>query len=245
MRMIEHLVEAPRACSYLGDRRASLEHRVMLEVGADALEEYLVRGWRRFGPDYFRPRCGPCSECVPMRLPVATFAPSKSQRRARAQCAGLTVVVGRPIVDEARIALYHRWHASREHARGWTAAPIDGREYFLQFAMPHEAVREIAYYDGVAGDPRCLVGLGICDVTKNAWSAVYFFYDPKWADKSIGVANVMRQIDVARELGQSHVYLGYYVAGCPSMSYKNRFRPRERLIGWPELDEAPVWTPAV
>lgn len=243
MRLIEHLVEAPRECSYLPDRMASLEHRLMLDVDRELLEAYLTRGWRRFGPDYFRPRCHPCHECVPTRIDVMAFRPSKSQRRAAAACAGLVHVVDRPVADEARVALYRRWHAMREEHRGWSPAPLDRRSYAFQFAMPHAAVREVAYYDGAPGDPSALVGLGICDVTERAWSAVYFFYDPKWAPRSIGVANVLRQIEIARAGGQTHVYLGYRVDGCASMQYKARFRPQERLVGWPELDEEPVWMP--
>jgi leucyl-tRNA---protein transferase len=239
-RVLSHLVEAPRTCSYLPDRDASLEHRIMLETSAEELESLLVRGWRRFGPDFFRPVCAPCQECVPTRVPTATFAPSKSQRRARAACVGLRAVAGPPRVDPERIALYERWHEAREAARGWPSSPIDARSYRLQFAFPHPAAREIAYYDDTGGQPR-LVGLAICDQTPRCWSAVYFFYDPAWASRSIGVANVVRQIEIAHGQGIPHVYLGYRVSGCQSMEYKSRFEPQERLDGWPEQHEPPRW----
>jgi arginine-tRNA-protein transferase len=145
-------------------------------------------------------------------------------------------------VDKARLALYHRWHAFRESARDWAPAALDRDTYFLSFAFPHPSAREIAYYDESAeGGPK-LVGVGLCDETKSAWSAVYFYYDPDYAGLSPGVANVVFQIELARSLGLSHLYLGYYVAGSRSMGYKARFQPNERLLGWPEPHEEPRWT---
>ena len=89
------------------------------------------------------------------------------------------------------------------------------------------------------------MGLGLCDETANAWSAVYFFYDPGLARLSPGVANIVFQLEHARTRGISHVYLGYRVADCPSLSYKGNFLPHELLQGRPALDEAPRWLPAL
>jgi len=241
-RLIQHLIEEPRPCSYLSDRCASLEHRILVDATAAETEAMLIRGWRRFGPDYFRPLCSPCNECVPVRVPVAGFVPSRSQRRALRNVGGLRAIIGSPNMDDARLRLYHRWHAFRESAREWAPAKLDKEAYFFSFAFPHPCAREIAYYDdSVPGAPR-LVGVGLCDETETAWSAVYFYYDPDYAGLSPGVANVLFQIELARSRGLSHVYLGYYVAGSRSMGYKTRFQPYERLVGWPEPHEEPRWT---
>jgi arginine-tRNA-protein transferase len=236
-RLLQHIVEAPRPCSYLDDRLASLEHRILVDSSADELEALFVRGWRRFGPDHFRPRCRGCSECVPTRIPTATFRPTRSQRTAARRCTELLVAPGPPRVDRERVALYHAWHAARERVRGWSPSPLDLRDYRLQFAFPHPAAREVAYYEPSGR----LVGVGICDETQNTWSAAYFFYSPDVAHLSLGVANVLFQIEIARELGIPHVYLGYRIDGCASMAYKARYGPQERLVGWPADDEEPRW----
>jgi arginine-tRNA-protein transferase len=237
-RQIRHLVEEPRPCSYLALETARLEHRVLVDVHPVELTHLLERGWRRFGPDYFRPACERCSRCLPTRVPTATFAPSKSQRRAARKCARLERTIGVPTVDDERLALYSAWHATREDARGWQASGIDAETYRFQFAFAHPAAREIAYRDP---DTKELVGVALADETEGAWSAIYFFYAPSWAPASIGVANVVTQIELARERGIPHVYLGYCVPTCPSLAYKAAFRPQERLVGWPELDEEPEW----
>ena len=241
-RLLKHLVEAPRACSYLPDTTASLEHRLMLEVGPDELDRLLERGWRRFGPDYFRPACPACSKCVPTRLPVASFAPTRSQRRARRKADGLRVMVGPPRVDDERLALYHRWHQDREAAREWSPSALDEHEYRMQFAFPHPAAREVAFHDDEAGGR--LIGVGICDEAPRAWSLVYFFFDPAYAERSQGVSNVVVGVEIAASRGIPYVYLGYSVEGCASLRYKASFGPREELHGWPRPGEAPRWVRA-
>lgn len=238
MRTLDVLKEEPRPCSYLQDRSATLEHRILVDVTPLELQALLEHGWRRFGPDYFRPACAGCSQCIPTRVPTATFRPSKSQSRARKKAIGLEVRVGPPRFDDERLALYHRWHRHRESIRGWDEAGLTERGYRLQFAFPHAAAREISYIDPSSGR---LVGVGLCDETPGAWSAIYFFYEPSLANLSIGTANVVIQIEIARMRQIPHVYLGYRVEDCPSLAYKGTFRPQERLIGLPADDEEPEW----
>jgi arginine-tRNA-protein transferase len=232
------LVEEPRPCSYLDDRTATLEHKIQVDVTALELEAMLERGWRRFGPDYFRPACGPCSECVPTRLPVASFHASKSQRRASRGFDRYIIRVGPPRFDDERLALYHAWHGSREDARGWDEALLTEKAYRIQFTFPHPAAREISFTDPETGR---LVGVGLSDETPRAWSAIYFFYDPARAKESLGTMNVLAQLRIAAARGIPHLYLGYQVDRCPSLAYKATYRPQERLVGWPEMDEEPVW----
>ena len=241
--ILGHTVEPPNACSYLPDRLSSMEQVVMRNVTPEEYERMLVRGWRRFGPLYFRPACRDCAECVSLRIPTATFRPNRSQRRARAACAHFRVEVGLPRVDEERLALYRAWHAERERTREWEPSPLGMRDYFLQFAFPHPSAREVAYYDDTVQGGSRLVGLGICDEMPHAWSAVYFFYDPAYARCSPGSANVVFQVELARARGIPHVYLGYRVQGCASLRYKGTFRPHELLEGRPGAEESPRWRP--
>ncbi len=238
-RLVKRFVEPPRPCSYLPDRSASLDHRLMLQVSPADLEELLVRGWRRFGPAYFRAACAACSECVSLRIPVEGFTPRASQLRAARRCRRFRISLGVPEVDDERLALYRAWHAGREAARDWPPSELDRETYGLQFCFPHPAGRELTFRDGDE-----LVAVGLCDVTPHALSLIYFFYHPDIAHLSPGVANVVTSVEKARELGLSHVYLGYRVLGCPSMRYKAGFGPHELLEGRPGPDEAPRWVPA-
>ena len=242
-RLIRHFIESPRPCSYLSDRPASLEYKLLVNVAPDELQAMLERGWRRFGPAYFRPACSPCGECVSLRLAIANFQPSRNQRRAMRAGAALRVEVGPVRVDEERLALYAAWHANRERTRHWEPSPVDEADYASQFAFPHPCAREVAYFDDhppQGGGPR-LVGLGLCDETPQAWSAIYFFYDPAYAARSPGVFHVLNLVHLARRQGQPHVYLGFRVNDCASMRYKASFRPHELLVGRPSAGEPPLW----
>ncbi|MBI3185404.1 MAG: arginyltransferase [Myxococcales bacterium] len=236
MRVVNEFREQPRTCGYLDDRLAQLDHRVLLDVTPEELEQMLERGWRRFGPTYFRPGCPTCHECVTLRIPVQAFQPSESQRRALRRCRRFRAEWGRPKVDRARLSLYADWHRARESSRGWEPSPLQARDYFLQFAFPHPAGHELSLYEGDR-----LVLLGIYDQTPRALSAVYCFYHPEIARLSPGVANVMLGLERARSSGREHLYLGYLVAGSPSMRYKARFGPHQLLTGRPDPGEAPAW----
>lgn len=238
MRLLQTFVEPERECSYLADRAAQLEIRVMVDVTPEELGAMLSRGWRRFGPVYFRPACATCNECVTLRLDTDTFAPSKSQRRARKNALGLVRTMGVPIVDDERLRLYHAWHAHREAARGWEPSGIDAERYGFEFAFPHPSVREVTFRDPTDG---ALVGVGIVDEVPDALSAVYFYWDPERAPASLGVAHVVTLVEAARVSGKRWVYLGYRVLGCPSLVYKAKYGPHELLLDRPGEDETPMW----
>lgn len=214
----------------------------MLDVDPADLDWLLSRGHRRFGPDYFRPACSPCEECISTRILVDEFVPSRSQRRARNRTARMRIMVGEPQIDTERLELYNKWHAERESQREWAPSVITFEDYFHQFAFPHPCGRELAYYDDSAGGK--LVAIGICDETPRAWSAVYCFYDPEYAWFSLGTANVLTMIEIARAQGKPYVYLGYRVRACASLKYKETFHPQEVLVGRPLDFDEPVWVRA-
>jgi arginine-tRNA-protein transferase len=88
-----------------------------------------------------------------------------------------------------------------------------------------------------------LIGACLTDRLGDGLSAVYSFFDPALARRSLGSFSVMWLIDRAVELGLPYIYLGYWVAESRKMAYKARFRPSEVLSGgvWRELtDEVPV-----
>ena len=235
-KLVRHFIEQPRACSYLPVVSAALEYRLMVDVSPDELEDMMLRGWRRFGPAYFRPACAACNACDSLRLDVHRFAPTESQKRALRRNRRFRVEFGRPQVDSVRLELHAAWHATRETSRGWDPTALTEEEYATQFAFPSMTGREMAWYDNDR-----LVAVGLVDVTKNCFSAAYFFYHPDIARLSPGIGNVMMCIDRARDLGAQHVYLGYRVNDCASLLYKGQFKPHEMLVGRPANTDTPRW----
>lgn len=226
----------PAQCQYLPQESASNQYRVTFQVSPMDFHQMLARGWRRFGPTYFRPACTGCAACVSIRVPVDAFTPTKSQQRALQKCRNIHFEIGSPRVDKQRLELYARWHAMRESERGWPESPLTAAEYEMQFCFPHPCAREFRYFDG-----QKLVAIGYVDETPEALSSIYFFFDPDYNRLSLGVTGVLCEIAAARERGLKHLYLGYRVLGCPSMEYKAQFRPHELLEGRPGDFETPVW----
>lgn len=243
-RQLRHWVAEPSHCAYLPDRLATLEYRLLLDVTPVELDALLSRGWRRFGPAYFRPACSACQACEPLRVPVEAFRMSKQQRRVWNKVKDrLRVVEGRPRVDDPRLELYHRWHAAQGGKRDWPTDTLDAEEYYHQFAFPHPCGRELSYWDDTpeGGGPPKLVAVAITDFTPAGLSAVYTYHDPDYARLSLGTASVLFQIDWARRTGRPYVYLGYRVQGCRSSEYKGRFQPHQLLSSGFDLDRPPEW----
>ncbi|WP_437205556.1 arginyltransferase [Planctomicrobium sp. SH664] len=233
-------VESPRACSYLPEETAQLEYRFFASLSPTELEHLVERGWRRFGVGVFRPQCVHCTQCVPVRIDVPRFEPSKSQRKVWKQNQQVDVTLHRPTVTDEHIALYNAWHVDMHERRGWPLQQTNEESYAEGFLSGRFASGwEMQYRE--QGE---LIGVGLIDRLPNSLSSAYFFHAPQWRQRGPGTFSLMCEIDVARKLGLAFVYLGYWIERCPSMSYKNRFRPFEVLHDRPLDTIPPRWLPA-
>ena len=224
----------PGACSYLPDRRSSLTYEIVGRMTAKEYGARLTAGWRRFGFSLFRPTCPSCTACRSLRIPVAAFAPDRSQRRCLALNAGdVHLSVGVPEVTDEKLDLYDRFHAFQADHVGWSDhGPKSASDYAESFVDNPFVTEEWCYRLGGR-----LVGVGYVDRVPEGLSLIYFFHDPDERSRSLGTFNVLSALRVAAEQKLPHVYLGYYVEGCRSLEYKARFRPNEAL------DASGVWQP--
>ena len=124
------------------------------------------------------------------------------------------------------------------HRRGWPLRSDTAEEYDESFlAGRHAFAREFLYLRG-----RRLIGVGLVDLAPSALSSVYFYHDPEWRAGSPGTFSALQEIRYAQETGRAYVYVGYWIAECQSMSYKNRFQPHEVLQRYVGDGEEPVWS---
>lgn len=223
----------PEPCPYLHDRPASLAYSIPLVARPTLFDRLLASGYRRNGALFYRPVCpGGCRECVPLRVPVPRFQPSRSQRKLRRKMAGVyTVEVARPDFEPGHLELFNR-HARHVSAESTAITASEYREFLLQGQV--ETV-QFTYRIGSR-----LAGVGFLDLGLTSASSIYFFWEPDLAEYSPGTYSVLHELEWCRHRGLDHYYLGYWIRDCPSMAYKDRFRPAERMDwakgDWSEIE---------
>ncbi|HZN59798.1 MAG TPA: arginyltransferase [Planctomycetota bacterium] len=234
-----HFLTDAKTCAYLRDRPSRLEVVLMSRITPREHEILLDRGVRHFGRSYFRAACAGCRECVSVRVPVAKFQPSRSQRRVLAKNRDVELEVGEPKVDDERMDLHRRFHAERAQRRGWDASEIDREEYISTFI--ENAVQVLEFRYRLAGR---LIAIAYVDDCPGAYNSIFGFWDPAFPRRSLGTFDVLQEIAEASRRGKEHLYLGYHVRGCKSLEYKTSFRPHELLLDGKWVlrwkDEAPV-----
>ena len=72
-----------------------------------------------------------------------------------------------------------------------------------------------------------LVSAAVTDRQERGLSAIYTFFDPALASRSLGVLSILNQIELCRELELPHLYLGYWIRDSDKMRYKTEYRPVE------------------
>ncbi len=220
---LQFYLTAEHPCSYLPDRMArsqvvSPAHGVSTAIYG----ELLHLGFRRSGLHTYRPYCGACRACIPVRVRVADFVPTRAQRRAYKRNEGLQVSLRTPFFDEDHFQLYQRYQAAR-HAGG-EMDQDDPRQYEDFLVASHVDTRLLLFHEQAV-----LRMVSVIDSVADGLSAVYTFFDPDLAARSLGVFNVLWQIELVRSLGLPYLYLGYWIRDSRKMAYKIRYQPLE---GW-------------
>ena len=97
---IQFYVTAPYACGYLPEQLSqSLIATPQHLVNGLQYSGLIQLGFRRSGQFVYRPHCEGCRACISVRLPVAEFQASRSQKRAFKQHQSLEVLINRPNFD--------------------------------------------------------------------------------------------------------------------------------------------------
>lgn len=223
----------PHPCGYLDEQSSS---SVFIDPDAAlnpmSYGALLQQGFRRSGTHVYRPQCPNCQACLSARLPVAAFQTRRRHRRALQANQDLTIRVTPPRFDPRHFALYQAYTAHR-HAHGEMAQSSEA-EYrdFLIADWCHSEFLEFWLDDR-------LVAVAVTDRIPDGISAVYTFFDPELAPRSLGIFAVLSQLSHAQRLGLPYLYLGYWIADCQKMRYKADFRPIELLVQgrWQTFDE--------
>ena len=226
------LLGTEHRCSYLSNRMArSVFVDPQIALDPSRYGALLDLGFRRSGSYVYRPACGACQECRPVRLPVAEFQPTRAQRRCLKRNADLRLTFESEL-DATHYALYRRYLYERHPGGGMDPEDREAFRAFLSSGWGYTQI--MALRDGSG---RLYAG-GVIDRVPQGLSAVYTYFDPAPSGRGLGNYAVLRQIDHARALGLPYLYLGYWVPGSAKMDYKRLFQPLEVLgtSGWQRIE---------
>ena len=186
------------------------------------LDKLLSVGWRHFGTHFFRYSIGiynfDIRHVVPLRIRLADFALSKSQRRVLTKNADVSTIIKPAEVTVESEFLFHRHKKRFEHSVPDSIYDFVSEE---PASVPCEA-KQIAVYR-----EEKLIAASYFDVGKRSISGIYAMFDPDHASRGLGIFTMLKEIELAIDHGLEFYYQGYCYEGESFYDYKKRFRATE------------------
>ena len=199
------------------------------EFHADAvtpaqLDFMLADSWRHFGTHFFRYNLGIYKDeirrVIPLRIRLADFELSKSQRRVLRKNEDLRVEIRPVAITTESEALFHRHKQRFDHGVPNSIYDFLSRE---PATVPCET-REIAVYR-----EETLVAVSYFDVGLVSTSGIYAIFDPDESPRRLGILTMLKEIEYSIETARDYYYLGYAYEGESFYDYKKRFSALERF----------------
>lgn len=128
-----------------------------------------------------------------------------------------------PYFSDEIYALYARYIEAR-HADGDMFPPSP--EQFRDFLLVQT---DFSYFAAFRVQGR-LIAVAVMDILPNGISAVYTFFDPHEASRSMGRFAILWQIAEAQRRQLPALYLGYWIRDCRKMRYKTEYQPLELYV---------------
>ncbi|MDD5319777.1 MAG: arginyltransferase [Methylococcales bacterium] len=218
-------------CSYLeGECAQSVIVYPSYPLTTAHYAQLITQGFRRSGNEVYAPHCPHCSACIPARLAVARFKPNRSQKRCISKNINTRVIVKPAVFEQAHYDMYLRYQIDRH--TGGSMAHSSPEDYinFLSSSWCNTKFVEFLINNELAG-------VAVIDQLENALSAVYTFFEPKFARASLGAYAILWQIEQAKLQKLDFLYLGFWIKACKKMAYKSVYQPLQLLIDnqWTEM----------
>lgn len=208
-------------CNYLPERNAKTMFADPDFPMNENIYTVLARhGFRRSGKHIYKPQCQQCNACIAIRLPVNNFIRNRNQKRNWARNNDLKITKVPANFNSEYFNLYQRYLAVRHPDSGMDSSDP---ENFTSFLITDWATT--IFYEFRKKDK--LLAVAVVDELTDGLSAVYTFFEPDQSHRSLGRFAVLAEIEDARNQGLQWLYLGYWIADCKKMQYKDEYQPLE------------------
>jgi leucyl-tRNA---protein transferase len=215
-RFDEYFIEMAVECPYHLPHTAVFYQALFAPIPERIMELFLAAGYRRNGNCLYAMHCSSCSACDPIRLHPQELELNRNQRRVMKKNQDLEIEYGPVQLSPENLALCQKFLSSRyPHKNNQAESYYSG--FFLTAITTS---MEIRYR--LAGR---LVGSAIVDMGENWMNAVYFYFDPDQARRSLGTFNILTLAEFCLNQQINYLYLGYYIQSVAAMNYKSRFTP--------------------
>jgi arginine-tRNA-protein transferase len=228
--MIIKLFEANNGnCPYLADKQWICY--LVQSNGLNSLnyETLINQGFRRNGRYFYRNNCQGCKQCIALRVPVADFTPSKSQRRIWRKNCDLRIKTERVGFDEESYQLYLNYSIGKHNSQ---VSKDDYNSFLIQTTVDTLMMK---YYL-----KDRLLAVGWVDILPHSISSVYFAFDLDFSKRGLGIFSIMYEISLCQKLDKEFLHLGFWVKNNQKMNYKSRFNRHQLLINnhWIEAEDS-------
>ncbi len=214
---IQLYLTASYPCSYLpGQRARSLVAAPSHLITQQTYPSLIESGFRRSGTFTYRPHCDQCQACMPIRVDIAHFHPSRGQRRSLKRFAHLSTYKKPLAWNDEHYALYRQYQAVRHSG---SEMDSDDKSQYMDFLL----TSQVSSYLIEFRDKKQLVMVALVDELPTGLSAVYTFFDP--AISGLGTYSILWQIHYCQQNQLDWLYLGYWIEQSRKMSYKTQFAP--------------------
>ena len=231
---LQYYITPPHQCSYLARRSARMVFLDPIQrIDTVTLSELSRSGFRRSGDFIYRPECHLCRQCLSSRVPASLFTPNSRQKKTIKRNQDLEMrITPTSQAQDHHYALYEKYIRLRHHDGDMFPPSYEQFEKFLVNSCTNSFFLELWKDDR-------LLSVATCDQLDDGLSAVYTFFEPEEAKRSLGVYSILNQIDYVKSQGRSYLYLGYWVPHSNKMNYKSQYAPLEILLDgqWHRLNK--------
>ncbi|MEE9448273.1 MAG: arginyltransferase [Arenicellales bacterium] len=227
-------ISAPQECPYLpGEISSSLLLDPETKVSDQLFSVAIESGFRRSGMMVYRPHCSECKACRSVKIDVQNMKLSRNQKRTMKRNQDVRIEFTEAMFDVNHFKLYCRYQSWKHPGDSMDHGDKARYEESMVSSPVNTTMVEFYVEDR-------LVAVSVVDVVARGLSAVYTFFEPEEAKRSLGRFAVLALVERARELDLDFVYLGYWIKDCQKMSYKTEF---QRLLsfngsGWEDYESS-------